>query len=157
AGGEGVDRVRATVLACLADPVGLDPVQDVAEVRRRTFPDLPPKLSAEARKAGNGGPIAVSPRGDLVAVTGGDRRVAVYGPATDLIRQEESPLGAVYDLALAADGKALVAGCEQGFVTWDLAGPDRWVVRAGNVFSVAISPNGRVVAIAGRQLELWSL
>src|SRR5262249_24334805 len=40
---------------------------------------------------------------------------------------------------------------------WDLAGPDRWVVRAGNVFSVAIPPDGRRLAVAGRQLELWSL
>src|SRR5262249_51104795 len=71
--------------------------------------------------------------------------------------QDESPLGGVYDLALSADGKALVAGCEQGFVAWDLGGPDRWVVRAGNVFSVAISPNGRVLAVAGRQVEWWSL
>jgi serine/threonine protein kinase/WD40 repeat protein/tetratricopeptide (TPR) repeat protein len=155
--GEGVDRIRATVLACLGDPVGLDSVQDVEKVRRRTLPDLPPKFSAGARKAANSGPIAVSPRGDLVAMSEGDRRVAVYGPAADRIRQEESPLGAVYDLALAADGKALVAGCEQGFVAWDLEGPDRWVMRAGNVISVAISRDGRVLAIAGRQLELWSL
>src|SRR5262249_53445054 len=95
AGGEGVDRVRPRVLACLGDPIGLDPVQDVQEVRRRTLPALPPKLSEGPGKAANGGPIAVSPRGDLVAVTGGDRRVAVYGLEAQLIRQEESPLGAV--------------------------------------------------------------
>jgi serine/threonine protein kinase/WD40 repeat protein/tetratricopeptide (TPR) repeat protein len=157
AGEEGVDQVRATVLASLGDPVGLDPVQNVKDVRRRTLPDLPSKLSEWARKAANGGPVAVSPRGDRVATAGGDGRVAVYGAETNLILQVEPPLGAVYDLALAADGKALVAGCEQGFASWDLAGPDRWVVRAGNVLSVAISPNGRLLAIAGRRLELWSL
>jgi serine/threonine protein kinase/WD40 repeat protein/tetratricopeptide (TPR) repeat protein len=156
AGEDRTDQLRATVLACLGDPVGLDPVQDVQQVRR-TLPDLPAKLSAWVRKAANGGPLAVAPRGDLIAATGGTRRVAVYGSASELLRQEESPLGAVYDLALAADGKTLAAGCEQGFVTWDLAGSDRWVVRAGNVFSVAIAPNGRVLASAGRQLELWSL
>jgi serine/threonine protein kinase/WD40 repeat protein len=157
AGTEGVDQVRTTVLACLADPVGLDPVGDVKDVRRRTPPDLPPKLGAWARMAAKGGPVAVSPRGDLVAAAEGNARVSVYGPDARPVRQEESPLGAVYDLALAADGKALAAGCEQGFVAWDLAAADRWAVRAGNVFSLAIAPNGRMLAVAGRQLELWSL
>jgi serine/threonine protein kinase/WD40 repeat protein len=153
----GADRIRPGVLACLGDPIGLDPVRDVQEVRRLKPPDLSPKLSEEARKAAKGGAIAVSPGGDWVAVAGGDRRISVYGPDGQLIRQEESPLGAVYDLALAGGGKVLIAGCEQGFVARDLSGPDRWVVRAGNVFSVALSPNVRLLAIAGRQLELWSL
>src|SRR5262245_59183649 len=99
AGGEGAEQVRATVLACLGDPVGLDPVQDVKDVRRRPLPNLPSKLSEWARKAAGGGPIAVSPRGDRVATTRADGRVAVYGPETDLIRQEASTLGAVYDQA----------------------------------------------------------
>src|SRR5262249_41314235 len=94
---------------------------------------------------------------DLVAVIGGDGRIGVYSSKSDLLRQEESPLGSVYALTLAADGKTLAAGCEQGFVTWDLAGHDGWVVRAGTVLSVAISPNGRALATSGRQLELWSL
>jgi serine/threonine protein kinase/WD40 repeat protein/tetratricopeptide (TPR) repeat protein len=146
------DQARATVLACLGDPVGLAPVEDARTVRRRVLPDSP----AWARKAADGGPVAVLPDGDVVAVAGRDRRVAVYNRQGNLVRQEASPLGAVYDVALA-DGKVLVAGCEQGFVAWDLAGPDRWVVRAGNVLSVAISPDGRRLAVAGRQLELWSL
>jgi WD40 repeat protein/tetratricopeptide (TPR) repeat protein len=157
AGGEGADPVRATVLACLADPVGLDPIQDVQGVRRRTPPELPEKLRAWARKVADGNPVAVSARGDLVAAVEGGGRVTVRGPDTRVVRQEESPLGSVYNLALAADGKTLAAGCEQGFVAWDLAAPDRWVVRAGNVFSVAIAPDGRELAVAGRQLELWSL
>jgi serine/threonine protein kinase/WD40 repeat protein len=157
AGGEGADQVRATVLACLGDPVGLAPVQDAKEVRRRARPDLPPELGEGARKAAKSGPVAVSPHSDLVALTGGKRRVTVYGPKTRVVRQEESPLGGVYDLALADSGQTLVAGCEQGFFAWDLPGSDRWVVRAGNVFSVSISPSGRLLAIAGRQVELWSI
>jgi len=34
---------------------------------------------------------------------------------------------------------------------------DRWVVRTGNVTSVAVSTNRRLLAAGGRQLELWSL
>src|SRR5262249_29823145 len=84
-------------------------------------------------------------------------RVAVHNRDGSLLREELCPLGRVYDLAFSANEKVLVAGCEQGFVVWDLQGPDRWVVQAGNVTSVAVSPNGRLVASAGRQLELWSL
>jgi WD40 repeat protein/tetratricopeptide (TPR) repeat protein len=156
--GPDVDQVRATVLACLGDPIGLDPIEDPTAVRRRKQPGLPTGAERWAREAANGGPIAVSPDADLVAVAerpGG--RVAVYSRDGKRLRQERSPLGGVYDLALAADGKLLVAGCEQGFVAWDLPGPDRWVVRAGNITSVAISPNSRLLASGGRQLELWSL
>jgi serine/threonine protein kinase/WD40 repeat protein/tetratricopeptide (TPR) repeat protein len=155
--GGDVDRVKATVLASLGDPVGLDPVSDPAAVPRRKQPELPSGADRWLRKDANGGSVAVSPGGDLVAVAGGDGHVVVYGRAGKTLRRERSPLGGVYDLALAADGKTLVAGCEEGFVAWDLAGPDRWVVRAGNVFSVAVSPNGRLFACGGRQLELWSL
>src|SRR5262249_38416229 len=81
----------------------------------------------------------------------------VHNREGTLLKEELSPLGWAYDLAFSADGKVLVAGCEQGFVAWEPSGPDRWVVRAGNVTSVAVSPNGRLLASGGRQLELWSL
>jgi serine/threonine protein kinase/WD40 repeat protein len=154
--GEGVDQVRATVLACLGDPVGLDPVADPAAVPRRKQPGLPAGSERWLRRAAGAGPVAVSADGDRIAVAGAGG-VAVYSGEGKPLRQEASPLGGVYDLALAADGTLAVAGCEQGLVAWDLPGPDRWVVRAGNVFSVAISPNRRLLASGGRQLELWSL
>jgi WD40 repeat protein len=135
AGGD-ADRVRATVLACLGDPIGLDPVPDPSAVRRQE---------------------KQVPDGGLVASAGRAGRITVYDREGKPRREEESPLGAVYDLAIAANGKVLAAGCEQGFVTWDLAGTERWVDRGGNVTSVAISPNGRLLAAGGRQLELWSL
>jgi WD40 repeat protein len=145
-----VDQIRETVLACLGDPVGLEPIQDVKNVRRQTLPELP-------YKAAVGGTIAVSARGDRMAMVGPAGRIDVYDAKTKLVWQEPSPLGAVYGLALATDGKVLVAGCEQGFVAWNLPGRDKWVARIGNVFSAAIAPRGDVLAIAGRQFELWSL
>jgi serine/threonine protein kinase/WD40 repeat protein/tetratricopeptide (TPR) repeat protein len=157
ASGGDVDQVRATVLACLGDPVGLDPIQDVKRVRRQEQPRPPAGPGPWSAEAAQGGVLAVSAGGDRVAVAGPARRVAVYSRQGKPIWQEASPLGAVYDLAWAADGKLLAAGCEQGFVAWDLAGPDRWLVRAGNVFSVAVSPSGRLLAAGGRQLELWSV
>jgi serine/threonine protein kinase/WD40 repeat protein len=152
-----VNQVRATLLACLGDPVGLDPVADPTAVPRRKLPALPPGSDQRAQEAGAGAPIAVAPDANLVAVAGRTGGVALYGRDGKRLRQEASPLGGVYDLALAADGRLLVAGCEQGFVAWEYPGPDRWVVRAGNVFSVALSPNRRLLASGGRQLELWSL
>ncbi len=157
AGGGSADAIRATVLACLGDPVGLDPVADPAAVRRREPPRLPDGFRKGVRQAAKGGPTAVSPDGGLVASLGRAGYVAVHNADGTLLREEFCPLGGVYDLAFSANGKVLVAGCEQGFVAWDLPGPDRWVVRAGNVFSVAVSPSGRLLACGGRQLELWSL
>jgi serine/threonine protein kinase/WD40 repeat protein len=154
-GGTAIDQVRATVLACLGDPVGLDPIRDLKDVARRPRPPAGP--GPWDGEAAEGSPIAVSPDGDLVAVAGRSRRLTVYNQRGEPLRQEESPLGAFYDVAWAPDGKLVVAGCEQGFVAWDLAGADRWIVRTGNVFSVAVSPNGRHLAAGGPQLELWSL
>jgi WD40 repeat protein len=151
------DQIRATVLACLADPVGLDPVQDVKTVRRRSRPNLRSKFAELARKSTGGIAIAVSPSGDMMATAGRDGGVAVYDSETNLISKKKSPLGAVYDLALAANAGVLVAGCEQGFVAWNLAQPDQWIARIGNVLSVAIAPSGDMLAVAGRQFELWSL
>src|SRR5262245_37681122 len=157
ASGASADSLRATPLACLGDPVGLDPVEDLAAVRRRGRPELPAAAKKWVQQAAKGSPTAVSPEGGLVATVGRTGRVAVYNREGILREERISPLGGIYDLAFSADGKLLVAGCEQGFVVWDLPGPDRWVVRAGNVTSVAVSPNGRLLASGGRQLELWSL
>ncbi len=156
ASGGAVEQVRATVLACLGDPVGLDPVADATAVPRRKQPVLPAGSERWLRGAGAAGPVAVSADGNRIAVVRA-AGVAVYSTGGNPLRQEASPLGGVYDLALAADGTLLIAGCEQGFAAWDLPGPDRWVVRAGNVTSVAVSPDRRLLASGGRQLELWSL
>jgi serine/threonine protein kinase/WD40 repeat protein/tetratricopeptide (TPR) repeat protein len=178
ANGGDADHMRATLLACLGDPVGLDPVADPTAVRRQ---ERPVPSDPWVRERANGGPVAASPDGGLIAVAGRPGRatvgtyarrlwpddtlrvagragrVTVYDREGKPRREEEFPLGAVYDLAIAADNRVLAAGGEQGFVTWDLAGTERWVDRAGNVTSVAISPNGRLLAAGGRQLELWSL
>jgi WD40 repeat protein/serine/threonine protein kinase/tetratricopeptide (TPR) repeat protein len=177
ASGDGAHALRATLLACLGDPVGLDPVGDPTAVPRREPARLPPGSENWLPQAANGGPTAVSPDGSLVATAGRSGRVALHNREGTLLKEESCPLGGIYDLAFSTDGKVLVAGCEQGFVVWDLSepekkgtvplnqgdsplffrGPERWVVRAGNVFSVAVSPNGRQLAAGGRQLELWSL
>jgi len=155
--GEDEEKVRTTVLACLSDCIGLDAVTDPTIARRRTIPDLPAKTKEWVRMTASGHPIATSPDAQLIALTRSDGQIVIYNQKRELIRQEDAILGGVYDLAMTDDGRTLVAGCEQGFVVWHGASADRWVVRSGNIFSVALSPNGRLLATAGRQLELWSL
>jgi serine/threonine protein kinase/WD40 repeat protein len=75
------------------------------------------------------------------------------------------PLGGIYDLEFGPDSHTLVAGCEEGVAVWNLDDP--WAplfplllrsqFRVGNITSVAIHPGGRLLAIGGRQVELWSL
>jgi WD40 repeat protein/tetratricopeptide (TPR) repeat protein len=151
------EAIAAEALACLGDPIGLNPVADPTAVPRRKLPGLPAGFEQKVRAGAAGGAIAVVPDADLVAVAGRTGGVALFSREGKRLRHEGSPLGGIYDLVLAADGKLLVAGCEEGFVTWDLAGSDRWVVRAGNVFSVAVCPNRRLLASGGRKIELWSL
>src|SRR5262249_60340921 len=119
ASGESADWVRATLLACLGDPVGLDPVRDLAAVRRREPPKLPAGSRKWVQQAANGGPTAVSPDGGLVATAGRAGRVAVHNQEGTLLHEELCPLGGIDDLAFSADGKILVARGEQGFVAWN--------------------------------------
>ena len=150
-------RIRTTAVACLGDPVGLDQVADVKAVRRRATPDLPSAFSELAGKARNGGTFALSPRGDKIATASRDGRVTVYDSNAKPTWEKESPLGGVYALALGDNDTVLVAGCEQGFVVWNLSSQDQWDARVGNVFSVALSPTADNLAVAGRQFALWSL
>ncbi len=166
-------RVRAEVLACLGDPLGL-PALDRAEAA--AVPRAPPpRLSAEweavfreeirralppaadpARCA-----WAVSPDGDVLAFSAGSPVVQLRPRGGGWREQAASTLGAVYALAFTADRQSLVAGCEEGVIVWDVSrlprGAVRWSCRCGNVPSVAAQPGGRLLATAGRRLELWSL
>jgi serine/threonine protein kinase/WD40 repeat protein len=79
----------------------------------------------------------------------------------------ESSLGSVYDLEFARDGSYLAAGCEGGLAVWRIhgmivGGVPRFtlllysLIRCGNVTSVALHPEARLVATVGREVRLWS-
>jgi eukaryotic-like serine/threonine-protein kinase len=157
------DEVRRLVLACLGDPIGL-PAVAFPSVERAARPAVPeialtairtrdlPRTCARAGSP-DGQYFALCPMGNLVEFWATDGRGG---------RPGESELGAIYDLAFTPDGSGLVAGCEEGVVVWGVGpapGPlpvrNKW--KSGNIPSVAVHPSGRMLAFAGRQLELWSL
>ncbi|HEV3259529.1 MAG TPA: serine/threonine-protein kinase, partial [Gemmataceae bacterium] len=197
------DRIRDRLLACLGDPIGLDPVVS-PPVTRMARPKIPAAWSGLLDGSGlaAANPRAVSPDGrrlayvwrqhhamlhvvvpgkawqpPLVGASTVGLAVSPAGQAPLLVssglfpgRTNEwgfwfCPLGGIYDLEFGPDNHTLVAGCEEGVAVWTLDDPLapyvplllRSQFRVGNIQSVAIHPGGRLLAIAGRQLELWSL
>jgi serine/threonine protein kinase/WD40 repeat protein len=186
---DGGAAFRAEVLACLGDPIGLDPVAP-SRVARSPPPELPAKFrEALGKLPPDQRPLMAEPPGrkglppapppgaenswrSIWAVTGDGRLLANTGRWGEIIiwRNLASglqrlfvidsplPLAAAYDLQFSPDGDTLVAGCEEGVVSWSVR--KMQVVtsfRAGNVCSIAVHPGGRLLAAAGRKVELWSL
>jgi serine/threonine protein kinase/WD40 repeat protein len=164
-----LDRVRDEVLACLGDPIGLDQLSSpsVARVERPRVPASWEKVVREEfRLWGMSGPFparypqAVSPDGEVLAFSVISSLVHFRPRDGTWHWQVFTGLGAVYDLAFTPDRQSLIAGCEEGIVVWDVSRLPvtvRWSARSGNVLSVAAQPGGRLLATAGRRLELWSL
>lgn len=152
-----LDQRRAIILGCLGDPIGLDPVANPGAIPRQQVGSVPPDIEKRIRRPTTG-IIKPTPRTDLFAAVELNRLITFYdtaGRKTSMFGG--SPLGGIYDLAFVANGWSIVAGCEQGFFVWGVPTGERWVVPAGNITSVAVSPNGRFLAVGGHQLELWSL
>src|SRR5205807_475234 len=69
----------------------------------------------------------------------------------------ESLLGHAYILQFTPDGRWLLAGCEEGIMRWDMHGDTVMPLHAGTVYSLAVHRSGRLLATAGRQIDLWAL
>jgi WD40 repeat protein len=166
-----LDRVRDEVLACLGDPVGLEALDRVhaSSVARAERPRVSARweevVREELKRGGVSAPArypqAVSPDGKILAFSVAGGRVQFRPRDGDWRQYVDSTLGAVYDLAFTPDRRSLIAGCEEGVIVWDVSalprGAVRWSSRCGNIFAVAAQPGGRLLATAGRRLELWSL
>jgi serine/threonine protein kinase/WD40 repeat protein len=191
-----MDVIARSALACLGDPIGLDPVESPSTLRL-TPPKLPAGFEdtlrtalAELKPLGwNINPDAITKKamaqdGQLVAAFSGDK-LFLFGKTTEydargaygeqwqpagtashrFLFAQESPFGAIYDVASDQEGTRLVAGCEGGFRVLEIARPGRpevpggavhGTVGSGNVHSVAMHPQGWLTAIAGQHIELWS-
>jgi serine/threonine protein kinase/WD40 repeat protein len=160
------EQVRAEVLACLGDPIGLEPVQPPPVVVPELAP-VPEPFQKLMREQFDRDPlaIAVSPDGQLLATCGEPRNPNLrQGGSCVLVwdrqggvRSHALFLGLAYDLRFSPDGRSLVAGCEQGVIRWAVPGGVITSWGAGTVTSVAVHPGGRLLATAGRRLELWSM
>src|SRR5262249_50682274 len=136
--GKDTARLRAEILACLGDPIGLDPVK-ASDADRAEPPPIPPDLDRVMRTV-TSSPTAVQAgwrrRGagrELIGAIAWHKYVAVLHNNPVGIRTT-SPLGVVYDLALTPDGEMVVAGCEEGVVSWSTRTPMtvRSLCRCGN-------------------------
>jgi serine/threonine protein kinase/WD40 repeat protein len=170
------EAIRAEVLACMGDAVGLDPVETPAAARAAP-PPLPEgfdKLLTEKFGGGNRSklPVALSPDRQFLAIGGSympkDKRWAFVGPCVALwnrqgdFLQVPSFMGWPLAVQFTPDGSSLIAGCEEGVICWTMPGgaqPSgvRTSFRIGSIGSVAVHPGGRLLATGGRHVELWSL
>jgi serine/threonine protein kinase/WD40 repeat protein len=137
--------VAAEILACLGDPIGLPTLKDPDAPR--AFPPPPPVQADGSRQV-------KTPDGKVQAVAGGDVVTLLVSDVPPVA----SPRGQVNELRFSGDGSLLAAGCEQGFVIWDVAGLNlRASIGGGSVFSLAFHPKGRLLATVGRKVDVWSL
>jgi WD40 repeat protein len=107
------------------------------------------------------GEAAVSPAGDWLAIATGIHEIKLWGRDLKQIAAGSVPLGEIYGLEFAPDGRLLVAGCEEGYVIWSAPGLEvQTFVRGPLVHAIAIDPSGHLMATTNRQqrrAELWSL
>jgi serine/threonine protein kinase/WD40 repeat protein len=161
-------ELQRLVLACLGDPVGLEPVERPTALlaARPPLPSFYTALLAKAdplpptmRTAGShdGQAVAIAYNGQIslcAATTTPDRTGTTNaGP----LLSGNFPLGGCYDLAFSADDSMLIASGESGIAIWAVPSLELLnVFHEGNVFSIAVHPSRRIFAAIGRQIELWS-
>jgi WD40 repeat protein len=148
------DDIRAEVLACLGDPLGLPRLEGpaVRSVVRAPAPKLTAEVPGSSRKL----PGALTADGELFAV--GAQRVTLSGKDGQARGSAARPVGLVLDLCFSPDGQLLVAGCDGGLAVWTVPALElRNVFPGDTAHAVAVHPRGHLLASAGKRIELWSL
>jgi serine/threonine protein kinase/WD40 repeat protein len=177
---DGGAALRTEVLACLGDPIGLEPVKNDG-VRRRPAPvrteqvhqrferlrqqvEYQRQLAAEKGQPFQAGTITDTSRWEqtkdhsTLAVVDSTGVIQVLSRKYVMLSWQGTPFGQVHDIRFTEDGKTLVAGCEEGVLTWQIPSMQMLTsFRAGTIHAIDVHPGGRVLATAGRQLNLWSL
>jgi serine/threonine protein kinase/WD40 repeat protein len=175
--GKDVTEIRDRALACLGDPIGLGPVGRPSGIARRR----PAPLTGAFRKVIQSCPDslrakvkhAASADGTVLALSVGCPLVLLFDKDGNQLGTGSSPLGAICDLQLTPDGQLVIAGCDEGVALFDVPCPAararfrrlcrvpplaaRPLFRGGPIHSVAVHPDGRLLAVARREIELWSL
>jgi serine/threonine protein kinase/WD40 repeat protein len=152
-------EIRALALACLADPIGLPPVSPSVVKRRVPLPIIEVFQDTIAALGDKRDPaFAVRGDGEQLAVVGLCGRIVLASKKGEQRILTPSPVGHIFSVQYTPDGQTLIGGGEQGVALW--SGKDlspRIFFRGGGVSSVAISPDGNLLALKGRRIELWSL
>ncbi len=156
-------EVRDEVLACLGDPIGLDPL-DLAAVERMppiaisaTFQSIIDERHSQSSRLAT----AVSADGRWLAIRRSSNTITLWDADGQEHGSKSGPLGLIEALSFSRDGQLLVAACDQGAMV--LTVPDleaqtyfrgAWIFR-----SPAIDPTGQQVATfdCTHKIEIWSL
>ncbi len=158
-------QIEAEIMACLPDPIGLEPVP--APTVKRMSPVLVPDAF---QKMGHSFSIrAASPDGSLLAYApsyktlddqaGLGKQLILLDSDGRQLHSVDAGIRTIFDMTFSQDGKLLALGGQEGIVVYQV--PDlkpTAVIRRTNISSVAIHPNNQMLASLERtQIELWSL
>ena len=106
--------------------------------------------------------IAFSPKGDRIAVAGGDGNARIWDAVTNqLLNSFDGGCGPLYAIAFSPDGNYLVSGCDSGLaLIWDLQRGEmakRFAAHDSQIDYVDFSPDGRLLATAShdRTAKIW--
>jgi serine/threonine protein kinase/WD40 repeat protein len=157
------NEIRTHVLACVGDPRGLEQPAILPAAPQSVAPVLCPRFQEILQNAGGMKIVrntAVSPDGKWLAISGPCGAVTLWsqeaGKGPPAARQLW--LGSDYHLLFMPNSQYLVAGCEDGVIVWSVPNlVQQWFVRSGPVVSVALHPGCRLLAAAGKQVEVWSI
>ncbi|NXY93764.1 hypothetical protein HYE82_04995, partial [Streptomyces sp. BR123] len=122
----------------------------------------PPDVLAGAPTAADGpasyvNAVAHSADGRWLATGSADNRVRLYDAATRTSLGSFPHPGPVTSLAFLPDGQGMVSGAADGTVRiWRLPARPLHGVQ-GTVNAVAYSPDGTLLAVAGREVHLWDV
>jgi WD40 repeat protein len=109
-------------------------------------------------KAGRLRNLRFAPGGNLLAATSPSSALLWRVDDGALLRALETPSGHLIDLAFSADGKLLSAASREAVLIWRVADGSLLYGHAGHqecVDAVAISPDCRLIATAGKSLHIW--